>query len=227
MPDLPPNPDSTTLTLRVVHAAERFVIIDKPSGLLSVPGKGPQNADCVAARVRVLFPTATGPLTVHRLDMATSGLIILALDPDAHRDLSRQFEARTVRKRYIALLDGLLASDSGEITLPMRLDITRRPYQIVDHELGKPAHTRYRVLERRERNQTTLVEFEPLTGRSHQLRVHAAQGLQAPIVGDPLYGRGFNASHLHLHASWIEFACPSTRERIEFSSAAPFATLIN
>lgn len=198
-------------------------MVDKPAGLLSVPGKGPEHADCVASRVRALFPHATGPLTVHRLDMATSGLIVLALDPGAHRDLSRQFEERRVSKRYLAVLAGDVPADTGEIHLPMRLDVDRRPHQIVDFVHGKPAHTRYRVLERRQTPQgsRTSVEFEPITGRSHQLRVHAAEGLRAPILGDSLYGDAASAPRLMLHAWWLEFEAPGLGGRTAFRSDAP------
>jgi tRNA pseudouridine32 synthase/23S rRNA pseudouridine746 synthase len=205
--------------LRIVLAAERFVVADKPSGMLSVPGKGPEKQDCVASRVRARFPGATGPLIVHRLDMETSGLLVLGLDAEAQRELSGQFERRETQKRYIALLEGSVAQDQGEITLPIRLDVDRRPYQIVDHEQGREAVTRYRVLSRE--IDRTRVEFTPLTGRTHQLRVHAASGLSCPIVGDVLYGRD-SGERLMLHASWLAFVDPGTGRRVEVESPGPF-----
>lgn len=217
------------MTVPIVHAHARYVVVDKPSGLLSVPGIGPGKTDCVIARVLAMFPGASGPMMVHRLDMETSGLLVVALDPDAQRDLSAQFEARTVRKRYVALLDGIVGSDAGEITVPMRLDVDRRPYQIPDFIQGRPAVTRYRVLARE--IDRTRIEFDPLTGRTHQLRLHAALapvlpggqpgGLGCPIVGDPLYGQRRDAERLALHASFLSFTEPGG-VRVEFSSPTPF-----
>lgn len=207
------------LELRVVLATDRFVVVDKPSGLLSVPGKGEAKQDCVPARVRALFPAATGPLVVHRLDMETSGLIVLGLDPDAQRDLSSQFERRETAKKYIALLRGDVPQDSGEVSLPIRPDIDNRPYQIVDHVHGRPSITRYRVLSRE--IDRTRVEFIPITGRSHQLRMHAAHGLHCPIIGDVLYGEG-EGERLMLHACELGFKDPGTGRWVEVSSPAPF-----
>ncbi|MCC6969118.1 MAG: RNA pseudouridine synthase, partial [Phycisphaerales bacterium] len=130
--------------LKVVQISKRFLVVDKPSGLLSVPGKGEQNQDCVASRAKVLVPQPTGPFVVHRLDMETSGLMVLARDADAHRHLSRQFEARAVTKVYEAVLMGEVVGESGTISLPIRPDIDRRPYQIVDWEHGREAVTRWR-----------------------------------------------------------------------------------
>ncbi|MEM8758622.1 MAG: pseudouridine synthase, partial [Planctomycetota bacterium] len=138
----------TADSLDIVHADRRYVVVNKPSGLLSVPGRAPELADCVAARVRRLFPNATGPLVVHRLDMDTSGLIVLGLDPHAQRYLSIQFERRRVEKTYTALVDGMVAQDSGAIDLPLRVDWPNRPRQIVCRTQGKAAVTRYRVLSR-------------------------------------------------------------------------------
>lgn len=188
--------------------------------MLSVPGKGPEKADCVAARIAARFPAATGPLIVHRLDMETSGLMVLALTAEAQRDLSGQFERRVVEKAYVALLgDGPPIADQGEIDLPLRLDVERRPLQIVDHERGRPALTRWRVLAHEV--DRVRVRFEPVTGRTHQLRVHAAAGLRRPIIGDGLYG-GEPASRLMLHASELSFLEPGTRRRVEFRSEPPF-----
>jgi tRNA pseudouridine32 synthase/23S rRNA pseudouridine746 synthase len=205
--------------MKVILATARYVVVDKPSGLLSVPGKGAHKQDCVPARVQALFPHATGPLVVHRLDMETSGLLVLGLDPDAQRELSGQFERRETEKRYIALLRGDLPSDQGEVRLPIRPDIENRPYQIVDHVHGRPALTRYRVLSRE--TDRTRVEFIPVTGRSHQLRVHAAIGLGHPIVGDVLYGDG-EGERLMLHAAELGFREPGTGRWVLVSSPPPF-----
>lgn len=197
--------------------------MDKPAGLLSVPGKGEANQDCVASRLGVRFPHATGPLIVHRLDMDTSGLMVLALDPEAHRVLSRQFEARTTAKRYIAHVDGQPESDFGEIDLPIRLDVERRPIQIVDHVAGRPSLTRWRVLARHPGH--TRLELEPVTGRTHQLRLHLAS-INLPILGDVLYGPQPRtrtlAPRLCLHAAMLEFDDPDSGERRRVESPAPF-----
>lgn len=216
----------------IVHAAPRFVVVDKPSWMLSVPGKGAEKQDCVASRIAARFPPprARGPLIVHRLDMETSGLMVLGLDEDAQRDLSRQFEERIVEKQYTALLaaelisgtsDPLASADAGEISLPMRADLERRPIQIVDHAQGRAAVTRWRILAREPDRFRIL--FEPLTGRTHQLRVHAAAvgGLGRPIIGDGLYG-GEPAERLMLHASRLSFLVPGTRTRVDFESRPPF-----
>jgi len=211
--------------LAVIHHTGRLVVIDKPAGLLSVPGKGPQNQDCAAARVAAAFPGASGPLVVHRLDMETSGLLLFGLDPAAQRSLSMQFEARTIGKRYHALLadDPREAGNpaEGEISIPIRADITRRPLQVVDDVQGRHATTRYRILG--PRTGGCLIEFEPVTGRSHQLRLHSAspRGLGTPIVGDRLYG-GIPAPRLMLHASWLEFTDVDSGERTAVRSPAPF-----
>ncbi len=151
--------------LHIILESPSFVVVDKPSGLLSVPGIGPEKQDCVVARVRAAYPHATGPMMVHRLDMDTSGLLVVALTPDAQRELSPAFEARRVDKSYLALLDGLVAEDLGTISLPMRLDVDRRPYQIVDFVHGREAVSRYQVLAGAEGS--TRVRFDPITGRTH------------------------------------------------------------
>jgi len=212
--------------LDIVDRGDAWVVIDKPPGLLSVPGKGPDKQDCVAARVRAAFPDADGPLIAHRLDMETSGLIVLGLTAEAQRSLSMQFEARTVGKRYIALVEGWLEFDEGTIRLPMRLDVDNRPRQVVDFERGKPAETRWRAIERgvAKEREATRVEFTPITGRSHQLRVHAAhpEGLDAPILGDGLYGDPESADRMLLHAAWLAFDDPGTGHRVEVERAASF-----
>ncbi|QOI99632.1 MAG: RluA family pseudouridine synthase [Phycisphaeraceae bacterium] len=212
-----------TLGLEIVASGAGFVVVNKPPGLLSVPGKGEANQDCVASRVRAMFPDARGPVTVHRLDMETSGLIVAALDADSHRHLSRQFEARTVGKRYAAVLGGGAWRDdeptTGEVRLPVRIDPDRRPLQVVDFEHGREAWTKYEVVGREAAG--ARVAFEPMTGRTHQLRVHAAYGLKRPIVGDRLYG-GAPAPRLMLHAAWLAFDDPSSGARVEASTPTPF-----
>lgn len=210
------------LTVPVIHGGERYVVIDKPAGLLSVPGKGEEKQDCAVSRVRGMFPRASGPMVVHRLDMDTSGLLVIALDEESQRELSRQFEERITEKRYVALLEGAIEGEVGEISLPLRADISNRPYQIVDLEQGREAVTRWRVLAREV--DRTRVEFEPVTGRSHQLRVHAAKGLGVPILGDVLYGKppGSGAERLMLHAARLSFMEPGTVRRVEFESGVPF-----
>lgn len=198
--------------LPIVHATDRFVVVNKPAGLLSVPGKGPDKQDCVAARVARMFPHATGPMVVHRLDMDTSGLIVVALDADAQRELSRQFEQREVEKAYIALVEGHVASEHGTVDVPMRMDIDRRPYQIIDFVHGSPSLTHWSVLAYE--TDRTRLRFVPHTGRTHQLRVHAAH-IGHPIIGDPLYGRREHPDQrLMLHAAELAFrdpGSPSTR----------------
>ncbi|MCK4873748.1 MAG: RluA family pseudouridine synthase [Phycisphaerales bacterium] len=211
--------------LCVVHLGEDYVVVDKPAGLLSVPGRGPDKFDSVSARVRIVFPQATGSISVHRLDMDTSGLMVLGLTGRAHRGLSRQFEARKIGKTYIALLDGIVKEDEGAVDLPLVVDWPNRPRQKVDHELGKPSRTLYRVISRTDT--TTRVEFRPLTGRTHQLRVHAAAprnvgGLGCPILGDTLYGDPASADRLLLHADHLAFWEPLTGEWRKFNSPPPF-----
>lgn len=224
MPPAPPD----SLHLRVIHATSRFVIVDKPAGLLSVPGRGPDNQDCVPARVRVMFPRATGPLVVHRLDMDTSGLLVLGLDEDAQRDFSRQFEMRQVDKQYTALVAGLVESQSGVIDIPVRPDFTNRPYQVADPAHEKPATTAWSVLSlETDRSRLRLL---PHTGRTHQLRVHCAHpapvGLGHPIIGDVLYGpqpeTGNAGPRLMLHAESLTITNPATGERQTFASPPPF-----
>ena len=207
--------------LAIVHADATFIVVDKPSGLLAVPGRGPARADCVAARVRSLYPDA---LVVHRLDMATSGLMLLARGAAAQRALSIQFAQRAVVKTYVALVAGRLAQDEGEIDLPLVADWPARPKQKVDAEHGKPSLTRFRVLGHDESRNATRLALKPVTGRSHQLRVHLL-AIGHPILGDALYAppevRDL-APRLLLHASQIRFAHPTTGAALAFESAAPF-----
>ncbi|MGQ0628176.1 MAG: RluA family pseudouridine synthase [Phycisphaerales bacterium] len=205
--------------IEVVRSDARFVVISKPAGLLSVPGKGAENAVCAASWARERYIEARGPITVHRLDMDTSGLLLMALDEAAQRGLSWQFEARTVGKEYVALVEGDVAGDEGVVVAAMRLDPARRPLQVIDPLLGRPAETRWRVLSRE--GGRTRVRLTPLTGRSHQLRVHCAS-MGHPILGDGLYGRLETAPRLMLHASGLAFDDPSTGARVECVSPAPF-----
>jgi len=202
----------------IVYEDDVMLVINKPSGLLSVPGKSIE--DSVYSRIKQLYPKATGPLTVHRLDMSTSGLLLIALSNETHKKLQRQFINRSIKKRYIALLDGLLTENNGFIDLPLRVDLDDRPRQLVCYEHGKVAKTQWEIIERK--NQQTKVYFYPITGRTHQLRIHAAhlKGLNTPIVGDDLYGDKSN--RLHLHAESIEFIHPTTKQVMSFQVDAEF-----
>lgn len=202
----------------VIYQDQHMAIINKPAELLSVPGKNIQ--DSVYERMKQMFPAATGPLIVHRLDMSTSGLMVIALTKEANKHLQAQFIARTINKRYVALLSGELAQDQGIINLPMRGDFNDRPRQLVCFEHGKPAETRWQVISRS--NGCTKVYMEPKTGRTHQLRVHSAhpQGLNMAMVGDDLYGS--RADRLHLHAQLLELNHPVTNERMRFEVDAEF-----
>lgn len=226
-----PNPLLTSNTdadqLQTVYEDAYLLVVNKPAGMLSVPGKTGQAS--VLSILQERYPDATGPLLVHRLDMATSGLLLAAKDKDIHALLQKQFEGRTVKKRYIALLDGLVSGDEpkGFIRLPLRPDFDNRPLQMVDYEYGKPAVTRYEIINRppceaENLPSSTRVAFYPETGRTHQLRVHAAHpdGLNCPICGDPLYGQP--ADRLYLHAERLEFRHPVTDQRMHITAEAPF-----
>ena len=209
-------------SIEIVYKDDELVVVNKPSGLLSVPGKGEANQDCVTARIKKMFPNCIDQPEVHRLDMDTSGLMVVALTADAQRELSRQFHDRETEKRYIALLDGELQGDEGMIELPFRLDVDNRPMQIYDPVHGKTGITHWKVLS--VENGKTRVEFFPITGRTHQLRVHSASehGLGLPILGDRLYGSGTAPGQLKLHASYLSFTPPRTGEKLEFHSTPPF-----
>lgn len=204
--------------LPIVFEDEYLAIVNKPSEFLSVPGKN--ITDSVYERVKLFFPKATGPLIVHRLDMSTSGLMLIAKSKEIHKHLQSQFLKRTVKKRYVALLDGIVKIPSGEIKLPLRVDLDDRPRQLVCYDYGKPALTRFETFEHK--NRQTMVYFYPITGRTHQLRVHAAHpnGLNTPIVGDDLYGT--KANRLHLHAESITFRHPVSKEIVTFQVDAEF-----
>lgn len=204
--------------LRIFWEDDYIVVIDKPDEFLSVPGKN--ISDSVATRLRFLFPRATGPLVVHRLDMSTSGLLLAAKTEEAYKTLQRQFLKREVKKRYVALLEGELKVNEGVINLPLRVNLEDRPRQMVCYEHGKPAVTRFEVVEIKDGK--TRVHFYPITGRTHQLRVHAAhpQGLSMPIIGDDLYGT--RAERLYLHAEYLEFRHPITNEVVKLEMKARF-----
>ncbi|MDF1589346.1 MAG: RluA family pseudouridine synthase [Gammaproteobacteria bacterium] len=202
----------------IVYQDDVMVIINKPFDMLSVPGKSIQ--DCVYQRMKDAFPTATGPLIVHRLDMSTSGLMVIALTKEANKHLQTQFIRRTVKKRYVALLDGVLNQMQGTINLPLRVDLDDRPRQLVCYDYGKAAETDWDVIETK--NGQTKVFFYPKTGRTHQLRVHSAhvKGLNMPIVGDDLYGK--KANRLHLHADYLALKHPVSDSLMEFQIDAEF-----
>lgn len=246
-----PDPDATEVPAwivynppaggpEVLHADDALVVVNKPAGLLAVPGIGDDKQDCVRSRVHAMFPHATGPMTCHRLDLSTSGVMVLALNPRSHRNLSIQFEHRRTVKRYLALVEGHLDSDEGEINTPMRKDTHRRPAMLVDYTEGKPSVTRFRVLARErwgpDALPVTRVELEPHTGRTHQLRVHAAHprittlgspgpdhtpGLSAPILGDDLYA-GLPAPRLMLHAAMLTIHHPTDGRQMSFRAPDPF-----
>ena len=195
------------------YADDALLVAEKPAGLLSVPGRTPENQDCVVARLQVLYPDA---LTVHRLDQVTSGLLLHARGKAMQAALSAQFEQRQVHKRYVAVLEGVLEGEAGEVDLPLIVDWPNRPKQQVDHERGKPALTRWQVLARDAGR--THVALEPVTGRSHQLRLHMAS-LGHPIVGDVLYGAKA-AARVYLHACSLQFTHPVSGEPLFFESPA-------
>ena len=211
-----------SLEITIIHRESSFVVVDKPGGLLAVPGRGPDKQDCVVNRVKKLIPEMIDQPAVHRLDMDTSGLMVLAVDRQTHRILCRRFEERLVAKRYIALLDGIVESDSGRIELPFRLNPDNRPFQVYDPHQGKLGITLWKKLSTEKKR--TRVEFTPITGRTHQLRVHSAHelGLGTPIVGDRLYGNGSEGDQMLLHACSLEFMHPITGEDLRFNSPIPF-----
>lgn len=204
--------------LETVYEDEWLMVVNKPAGMLSVPGK--EKVNSVYEYIRQNYPQATGPLVVHRLDMATSGLLLIAKTKEVHQHLQAQFKNRTIKKCYIALLDGKTEQQEGIINLPLRPDPLDRPRQVVDPEHGKPAVTRYQVLE--QTDAMTRIAFYPLTGRTHQLRVHAAHidGLHCPIRGDELYGQ--KSERLYLHACRLEFTHPITGRQICIEKEADF-----
>jgi tRNA pseudouridine32 synthase/23S rRNA pseudouridine746 synthase len=210
--------------LPLLFADDALLVLDKPAGLLSVPGRGIDKQDSLSSRVQHVFADA---LVVHRLDMATSGLMLMARGPSHQRALNDAFAARTVHKAYTAMVDGLLEppdADWQEISLAIMLDWPNRPRRVIDPVHGKPSVTRWRVLDQDAGTRTTRVALEPVTGRSHQLRVHM-KAIGHPILGDALYAPSSIAAQsgrLLLHASQIDLTHPVTAEQLKFSSSAPF-----
>ncbi|KAB7528928.1 RNA pseudouridine synthase [Flagellimonas olearia] len=204
--------------LKILFEDEHLVVVNKPTGMLSVPGR--HIKDSVKARILEQYPNANGPMIVHRLDQDTSGIMIVALSKKAHKLLQQQFLERTIHKTYFAVLEKPIEETSGEVALPLILDINNRPMQMVNHEHGKPALTRYEVIKKTASQ--TLIKLNPITGRSHQLRVHCAHklGLHAPIMGDNLYGTP--SERLCLHAQQVEFLHPMTQETMNIRTEVPF-----
>ncbi|MEP0519850.1 MAG: pseudouridine synthase [Hyphomicrobiales bacterium] len=203
----------------IIHKDDDLLLVNKPSGLLSVPGKAADHADCLEFRVKEAFPQA---LLVHRLDLDTSGIMVFAMNPTAQRHLGLQFERRHIEKRYVARVAGIVTTPIGQIDLPLICDWPNRPLQKVDWDLGKSAQTRFQVLER-EGNATRLALF-PKTGRSHQLRVHC-MALGHEILGDPFYAtrEAFEAApRLQLHAEAVSLFHPKGGKRLSYNVAAPF-----
>jgi tRNA pseudouridine32 synthase/23S rRNA pseudouridine746 synthase len=207
--------------LDILHQDDALLVLNKPSGLLSVPGRGPEKQDCLTLRVQTDYPEA---MNVHRLDMETSGVMVMARSRSVHRRLSRLFQERAVHKRYVAVVDGRVEQIAGAIDLPLITDWPNRPRQKVDYENGKPSRTRFRVMHHDARGNTTRLELAPETGRTHQLRVHL-QTLGHAILGDKLYaGKAVQekADRLLLHASSLSFIHPVTGKHVCFASTVPF-----
>lgn len=200
----------------LIYQDEYLLVANKPAGLLAVPGRGEDKQDCLSFRLQQNFPDA---LIVHRLDMSTSGLMIFARGAEMQKLLSLVFQEREVEKRYVAVVAGKLEAETGEINLPIAADWPNRPLQVIDAESGKPSLTRYRVLGLEAGN--TRVELEPVTGRTHQLRVHM-KAIGHPILGDALYGDAASAPRLQLHASMLKLLHPVTRAHLHFVDAPPF-----
>jgi tRNA pseudouridine32 synthase/23S rRNA pseudouridine746 synthase len=203
--------------LEIIFEDDSFVVVNKPAELRSVPGGNID--DSVYTRLKAVF-NGIEPLIIHRLDMATSGLLVVAKNKDAHKQIQAQFLKRTVTKRYTALLSKVIDGIEGEISLPLRGDLENRPRQLVCFDYGKKALTKWKVVQRNKA--TTKLHFWPLTGRTHQLRMHAAHelGLYAPIVGDDLYGTA--SDRLYLHAAHLAFVHPITKEIVSFDVAEDF-----
>ncbi|XRE44619.1 protein of unknown function / Pseudouridine synthase [Tenacibaculum discolor] len=204
--------------ITIIHEDSDLLVINKPHELLSVVGK--EIKDSVFSRIQKLYPKATGPLVVHRLDMSTSGILLIAKNEDTYKALQAQFINKTVQKRYVALLNGVLKEKKGIIELPLRVDLNDRPKQLVCYKHGKKALTQWETIETLDNK--TKVYFYPVTGRTHQLRVHAAHnlGLNTPIIGDDLYGK--KADRLYLHAEKITFVHPTSKEQVSFTAPVPF-----
>ncbi len=211
----------TTEPWQLVYQDDQLLVVNKPAMLLTVPGRHPANFDCLVSRVQQQFPTAT---VVHRLDYDTSGLVILPLTKSALSHISKQFQARTVHKQYQALVEGELATPNGSIELPIAADPDHRPLYKICHALGKPSLTHYQLLNYDNETNLSRLLLSPVTGRSHQLRVHLLS-LGKPIIGDTLYGDAANrarSSRLCLHAVSIEFCHPTTTQPLTFTATTPF-----
>ncbi|WP_324752130.1 RluA family pseudouridine synthase [Roseovarius sp. Pro17] len=208
--------DPPICPLTVLHEDHEMLTVEKPDGLLSVPGKGAHLADCLLTRIQTAFPTA---LLVHRLDRDTSGVMVFALTPHAQRFLSKQFEERRARKTYVARVAGLVEGKAGEINLPLIVDWPNRPRQMVCHATGKPSLTEYRVLKAGE--DESRVRLRPRTGRTHQLRVHML-ALGHPILGDPLYAPDAQFARMMLHAEELRISHPESGRGMSFRAKAPF-----
>ena len=206
--------------LNILYLDDHLLAVDKPAGLLSVPGRGADKADCLWTRVQHDYPEA---LVVHRLDMETSGVVLFARDKGTQSQLGKLFESRQISKRYTAVVHGKLAQTEGEIDLPLATDWPNRPRQKIDYESGKPSQTQYRALEYDPVTATTRVELIPITGRSHQLRIHM-MSIGHAIVGDRLYGRvhSLAANRLLLHANHISLIMGDTEFPISIDCPAPF-----
>ena len=205
--------------LNILYEDKELIVLYKPSGLLSVPGRGADKQDCLITRANEDYPDA---LIVHRLDMATSGIMVLARNKNCHRMMSEMFQNREVKKNYIAVVEGIVKQDQGEIDLPLITDWPNRPKQKIDHLKGKASTTYYTVLERNTNENCSRVSLAPITGRTHQLRVHM-QSLGHPILGDNLYSNNPNTSpRLLLHANFLEFIHPISEQLISHTLDAPF-----
>lgn len=207
--------------LDILFQDDYLLALTKPAGLLAVPGRGTDKQDCMASRAQGEFPQA---MIVHRLDMATSGILLMAMDRDTQRQLGHLFEQRLVEKTYTAIVSGVLQQEQGEINAPIISDWPNRPRQKIDFDMGKPSITLYTCLETNEVNQTTRVELRPVTGRTHQLRIHM-QYLGHPILGDPLYASesvAGESARLLLHANQLSFLHPVTGQPLCLRSSTPF-----
>ncbi|MGE0609101.1 MAG: RluA family pseudouridine synthase [Pirellulales bacterium] len=207
----------------ILYVDDRLLVLDKPSGLLAVPGRGPDKQDCLASRALIQFPSAR---VVHRLDRDTSGVFVMALDAETQRILGRQFEERRIAKTYLAVVAGIVSQESGRIDLPLRKDFDHPPRHMVDHLQGKPSETEWRVLHRGA--DRTWLELRPRTGRSHQLRIHLQQ-IGHPILGDPLYATAeiqALAPRLLLHAASLCLVHPSTDAALTVTSPCGFWPIV-
>jgi tRNA pseudouridine32 synthase/23S rRNA pseudouridine746 synthase len=207
---------TSSSSLDLIYQDDCLLVVNKPAGLLAVPGRGEDKQDCLSSRLQQEFPDA---LIVHRLDMSTSGLMMFACGAEMQRRLSLMLQEREVEKRYVAVVAGKLEPETGEVNLPIAADWPNRPLQKIDAEQGKPSLTRYRVLGLEAGN--TRVELEPVTGRTHQLRVHM-KAIGHPILGDALYGDAASAPRLKLHATILKLLHPVTRTPLHFVDAPPF-----